>query len=168
MILFLTAEERTRQIPVLELKHGNLGERLDFRDNTFDGVISNIAIPYVIEFEGNFGKEGIQRVFYEISRVLKPGGQFIWSTPNTNMQTWLLGVSTIPDVIRNITNLPYPQIASKLLYHAEQLKKKGRDEIYTYLKPKDWDMLLSKAGFISCKWHHVISHQVWVNKSFKS
>ena len=166
-IVLNCAEERAQRIPVLELKCGNLGETLDFENNTFDGIISNIALPYVIEFEGIYGKEGIQKVFCEMSRVLKPGGQFIWSTPNTNMQTWLMGVSIAPDVIRNITNIPSPKIASRLLYHARQLKKKGKNGTYTYLNPKDWDVLLSKAGFINCTWKHVISHQVWVNKCYK-
>jgi len=80
-IILDSARERAKEIPVLELKYRNLGERLDFSDKTFDGIVSNIAIPYVIEFEGFRGKTGMTKIFKELFRVLKAGGHLIWSIP---------------------------------------------------------------------------------------
>ena len=165
-IILEPARKRAEEISVLELKYGNLGERLEFDDGTFDGIISNIAIPYVIEFEGCRGKEGMQSIFKELARVLKPGGQLVWSAPKRNMHTEICLLVSIPDVIWNIAKIPnLPVIALKLLKYGKELERKGKEGIYTYLAPQEWDEILEEAGFVSPAWRFVFTHQVWVNKT---
>jgi|GEM_PF-907305 len=161
--------QKMKGIPVLELKHANLGERLDFPNNYFDGIVSNIAIPYVVEFEGIIGKEGIKNIFKEMARILKPSGQFVWSSLCPNMRPIIGVVASIPDIIKNITKIPnLPSVATKLLNHSNQLRDKGNKKIYTFLSPQEWNEVLKEAGFIDPMWQFVLTHQVWVNKSFKA
>ena len=167
-IILKPAQQRAREIPALELEYGNLGERLRFSDQSFDGIVSNIAIPYTIEFEGIPGKEGIQLLFSELARVLRPGGQLIWSSPRPNMRTLIGFLVSVPDIVRNIRRIPnIPIIAVKLLKYSSELKRKGKQGAYTYLSPPEWDEILGKAGFVDSTWKFVFTHQVWVNRVYK-
>ena len=166
-IVLAQARERAEKIPVLELKYGNLGERLDFDDETFDGIISNIAIPYVVEFEGSRGKEAMLQIFKELFRALKPGKQLIWSAPKRNMRSEPGFIASIPDIIRERKNIPSLSIAIRLFKYTRELAKKGKEGIYTFLSPKEWNEILEKVGFVNPTWRYVFTHQVWVNKVYK-
>jgi len=168
-IVLSAAREKLAQlgnsIP-LELKYVNLGERLPFSDNSFDGIISNNVLSYVIEFEGSRGKEGMLCLFKELNRVLRPGGQLIWSTPEPKMHSEIAFISSIPDIIRERRNLPSLSIAIQLLRLGLEVKKKSKAGIYTFLTPKEWNEVLEE-GFVSLTWKFVFTHQLWVNKSIK-
>ena len=162
------AKERIKEVPVLKLEYGNLGEKLDFNDETFDGIVSNIAILYVIEFEGFRGKAGMMKIFKELFRVLKPGGQLIWSTPTESFRPEICFISAIPDVIRerkNVTGL-YLKLP-KYLKYGYILQRKAKEKIYTYLPQQDWDKILKAAGFISFTWKFVFWAQCYVNKVYR-
>jgi len=129
-IVLDAAKLRIEEIPVLELKYGNLCEGLDFEDAVFDGIAGNIAIPYVIEFEGFHGKKGMLGLFRELFRVLKPGGQLVWSTPKENFHPEICFISAIPDVMRERKNVP--NLFSKLpgyISYGRALRKKQRKEL---------------------------------------
>jgi ubiquinone/menaquinone biosynthesis C-methylase UbiE len=158
------AKEREEKIPVLELRYGNLAEQLQFDHDTFDGIISGATVSFIIEFEGSKGKAGIEKLFCEFSRVLKPGGKLIWSTPAQNIQRIVCPVVSIPDMIRN----PYLiKIAPAFLKYIKEIRRKGREGIYTYLSPGEWDEMLNRAGFEKRAWQFVFTYQVWVNVAHK-
>jgi ubiquinone/menaquinone biosynthesis C-methylase UbiE len=159
------AKEREREIPVLELRYGNLGEKLEFNDGTFDGIISGAAISFVIEFEGNRGKAGIQKLFCEFARVLKPGGKLVWSTPAQNIHRIVCPIVSIPDMIRNPKLI---KIAPDFLNYIKEIRRKGEEDIYTYLSPDEWDEMLNEAGFVRSTWQSVFTYQALVNKSLRS
>lgn len=158
------AEKREREIPILEVKYGNLGERLEFPDSTFDGIINGTGIPFVFEFEASQGKEGLQKVFCELARVLKPGGGLIWSTPIRNIRMEVCLLSSIPDMIKHPWLI---KIAPPFLKYIMDIKKKGKEGIYTYLSPTEWDEMLKKAGFVNSTWKFVLTYQAWVNRSLR-
>ncbi|MFA4954187.1 MAG: class I SAM-dependent methyltransferase [Patescibacteria group bacterium] len=55
----------------------DLAERLPFADGTFDVVVCNAVIEHI---------HGIHKqLFQEVRRVLKPGGRFVFTTPNLAM-----------------------------------------------------------------------------------
>lgn len=55
---------------------GSVGERLPFPNDAFDAVVSADTLEHV---------ESVEQVVAEASRVLKPGGQFVYDTIN---RTW--------------------------------------------------------------------------------
>lgn len=69
------SEESTKKNICLDEKRVGDLESLPFPDNNFDAVISLWVIEHLRDPE---------KVFYEINRVLKPGGVFMFATPNQN------------------------------------------------------------------------------------
>ncbi|HEX2908845.1 MAG TPA: methyltransferase domain-containing protein [Phototrophicaceae bacterium] len=110
-------------------------ERLPYADNSFDLVTSSWVFEHLREPEITFA---------EIVRVLKPGGQFLFITPNkNNYVVWLR---------RIIPNRP----AQKIVYRLY-----GRDEEFinpTYYRAnsyRDIHRLLTKSGLQSERFEHV-------------
>lgn len=163
-IILWPAQEMAKKLPALELKYGNLGERLDFADNTFDGIVCNLVLPYMIEYEGIKGKEGIQRIFNEFARVLKPGGRLIWSTIFKGLHCEIVLACAVPGVIKVLYKMPnIPIIAFKLYKYGKVLERKGRQGLYSFLSIQEWDSMLQKAGFINSEWKSVFIEQAMVN-----
>lgn len=168
-IILASAKKRAKKIPALKLKYGNLGERLPFDDETFDGIASNIAIPHVVEFESLRGRQGMPAIFKELFRILKPGGELVWSTPKENFHPEICFISAAPDVLRERKNVP--KLFSKLpkyLRYGRALREKAKKGIYTYLPMKEWDeILLQEVGFVHPKWRFVFWAQCYVNKVYR-
>lgn len=74
----VSREATTRNVCLDEVVIGNL-EHLPFPDNQFDLVVSLWVLEHVAE---------PAKVFQEIYRVLKPGGRFVFATPNK--KSWLI------------------------------------------------------------------------------
>ncbi|MGH9844804.1 MAG: class I SAM-dependent methyltransferase, partial [Blastocatellia bacterium] len=64
---------------------------LPFRDNHFDLVTANMVVEHLDDPE---------KQFREVSRVLKPGGIFIFHTPNAHGYTTML-VRLVPDGVKD-------------------------------------------------------------------
>lgn len=56
--------------------------QMPFGDATFDAVVSSYAIDHL-------GREGRERAIVEVSRVLKPGGEFLLLIVNADWIAWL-------------------------------------------------------------------------------
>jgi SAM-dependent methyltransferase len=54
-----------------EFRQADLGEALDFDDDSFDGVVSALALGYLEDWES---------LFAEFARILRPGGFVVFST----------------------------------------------------------------------------------------
>jgi len=161
------ARQKLKEIPVLELKSANLGERLNFPDNYFDGIVSNLVISYIIDFEGKIGKEAMQEIFNEFARILKPGGQLVWSTVIKNIHPEIGFISATWDILTNIKKIPnLPITITNLLKYAKTLQRKGKSGAYTYLSTTEWNQMLKKSGFINSTWNFVFIGQTIVNSSF--
>jgi SAM-dependent methyltransferase len=61
------------QFAAVECRRVDLGERLPYDDATFDGVVCVEVLEHI---------DGHERLFREIRRTLKPGGLFLFTTPN--------------------------------------------------------------------------------------
>jgi SAM-dependent methyltransferase len=66
-------DERVRQNPYLDEGRVGVGENIPYPDKSFDIVIADNVLEHL---------DNPQQVFLEINRVLKPGGFFLFKTPN--------------------------------------------------------------------------------------
>ncbi len=69
---------------------GNL-ERLPFRDGAFDLVTANMVVEHWLD---------VHKILQEIRRVLKPGGLFIFHTPNF-LNPMIFTASLVPQAMKN-------------------------------------------------------------------
>jgi len=66
-------DPRVTENPYLDEGRVGLGEQLPYAENSFDVVVADNVVEHFTDPAG---------VFAEISRVLKPGGLFLFKTPN--------------------------------------------------------------------------------------
>jgi ubiquinone/menaquinone biosynthesis C-methylase UbiE len=155
----------------LELKYANLGERLPFPDDFFDGIVANISLTYVIDFYGKKGKEAFREVMREMFRVLKPGGHIVWSTPKRNPFFWRNFLAGLPDMLSIRKQIQHRifglWIGIRILRYGLEIASKGRRGIYTFLKPEEYEGILGEIGFRNFEWQKTFAGQVWVNKAHK-
>ena len=165
-----TLAKMSENIP-FELRYANLGERLPFSDNFFDGIVANICLSYVIDFEGKKGKEALEAVLREMYRILKPGGHMVWSTPKHNVHFQWNFIHSIPDMLNIKKQISHGviglSVGMRILKHALEIQKKGKKGIYTFLSKDELEKLLFKIGFVNPSWQKTFTRQVWVNRIYK-
>jgi len=166
-----TLKKVNKPLP-LELVYANIGERLPFPDDYFDGIVANLVLPYVIDFEGYTGNEALKRVLEEMYRILKPGGHMVWSTPQKNVHFQWVFVASLPDMLNIYAYIVHKDITrilqgTRILKHALGIQKKGKKGVYTFLSKEELEMLLTQIGFRGFIWRKTFARQVWVNKVFK-
>jgi SAM-dependent methyltransferase len=61
------------QFAGVKCRRADLGERLPYDDAMFDGVVCLEVLEHI---------DGHERLFREVQRILKPGGVFLFTTPN--------------------------------------------------------------------------------------
>jgi len=156
----------------LELIYGDIGQKLPFPDDYFNLIVANLVIPYIIDFQGQNGKNGFEKVLKETYRVLKPKGYMVWSTPKKNVHFQWVFLSSIPDMLnfyQYIVNKDFSRIlqGTRILKHALEIQKKGREGVYTFLEKDELEKMLFKIGFINPIWEKSFARQVWVNRVYK-
>lgn len=167
VILKLARENLDNSSIPLELKYANLGERLPFPDEYFNGIVANLALTYIIDFEGKTGQEAFTEVMKEMFRVLKPGSHFVWSTPIKNASVsknlpvfWSEKMSKMKKSFRRfIFDLGADLKQLKAFLTTES---KGKSGIYTFLDPLDYEKLLAPIGFRKFQWQNTFAGQIWV------
>jgi len=166
-IFLENAQKRLGGKEQVELICADIGKKLPFPDNYFDGIIANLSIPYIVEFEGLKGKKGIQMAFKELFRIIKPGGPLIWSTPKKNARPEVSFICSIPDIIKQRKKILTASTGLQIVKYAKELVRRGKVGTYTLLTSDEWDLITRNAGFSNSSWKYVFSHQALVNKIIK-
>jgi len=162
-----TLERLDNSIP-LELQYANLGERLPFVDGSFDGIVANLVLPYVFDFEGKEGREAFAEAMKEMFRILRSGGRLIWSSPKKNpffFRNFLLSLPDMLSIRKQIAHRVFgPWIGLRILKYGIAITLKGRKGIYTFLDKEEFDRISQGIGFVNSTWRRSFAKQVWVNR----
>jgi SAM-dependent methyltransferase len=135
--------------PRLTYRVKALGGELPFKNDTFDLVTANMVVEHVNDPEGFLS---------DIFRVLRPGGHFLFVTPNC-LTPMLLAGRIFPDaikkrVVRFLEHREFQDIfptcyrmnqprtiesyANKTGFEVEQLKLIGSNGEFNYMGPVSW------------------------------
>ena len=165
-----TIKELGDAVPI-ELQYVNLGEKLPFPDNFFNGIVANLCLTYVSDFEGKRGKEAFTEVMKEMFRILKPEGHIVWSTPKRNPIFLMNFLAGLPDMLSPVKQIKHRTfglwMGMRILRYGLGIASKGKKGIYTFLEPPEYEEILTKIGFRNFEWRKTFAGQVWVNKAFK-
>lgn len=83
---------KRQNIANCELKVGDISEKLNFADNSFDLVFSSLVIHYL-------SPEELSNMFLEVNRILKSGGEFLFSTDHP---TFALRKESVGNMVENL------------------------------------------------------------------
>jgi len=174
-VILKPARERLARLDIsipIELVYASLTDPLPFPDNYFNGIVANLCLPYVIDFEGKKGKEAFKAVLKEMFRVLKRGGHMVWSTPKANVHFQWNFLHSLPDMLNIWEYIYHKDITrilqgTKILSHALKIQENGKKGIYTFLPKDELEELLLQIGFVNPTWIKTFTRQVWVNKIYK-
>ena len=164
-------KEKGVELPV-HLNYASITDPLPYPDNSFNGVGANLILSYVIDFLGEKGRDALRKVLEEVFRVLAPGGQLLWTTPKEGVNfTWVF-LGSIPDMLNLYEYIVHKDIGrilqgTRILKHALEIQKKGKNGIYVFLPKEELESLLKDVGFINLTWKKTFAQQVWVNSAYK-
>lgn len=150
-------DERIKDHPLLTYRVKALGGALPFRDESFDLVTANMVVEHIDEPE---------QFLADMRRVLRPGGRFLFHTPN--ILFWLTFVAYFtPDAVkkpiiwrleqrhaedvfptRYTMNTPWriERLASRSGFEVEELTMVGSNRILERLGPIGWAECLLQKG----------------------
>ena len=103
--------------------------------------------------------KGFIKLLKKVYSALKPGGEFIWSSPRNKVnfsKVFLASWKNILD-LRNIDNMFYGPM---ILQQALKIQNKGRRGIYHFLGAEDLKKILSDIGFNDIKLTMSMANQV--------
>ena len=176
-IVLKTAREALEKIELkdknkIELIKTDISKPLGFGNEKFDSVGANISLPYIVEFNGSRGKSALKKVLEEMYRILKPGGQLIWSSPKKNAFFQIVFLVSIPSMLNfyeYIVHKDFTRIlqAIKILSHGMEIQRKGREGIYTFLPVKEAIALMEEIGFNNIKTRRSVCQQIDVYSATK-
>lgn len=147
-------------------KEHNLSNPLPYEDNTFNGIVANLVLPYVVYYQERYGNDALRGVLEEMYRVLKPGGRLIWGTPKKGVNFFWVFVASWKDMIdpRHLERLYY---GPAILAHAFRIQKMGKRGEYHFLDNEKLKEMLKKIGFTNIEGKISFAKQAWVIKCEK-
>ena len=149
MLAGVDVDERIQEHPLLTCRVAALGGALPFRDQTFDLVTANMVVEHI---------DAPQQFLADMYRVLRPGGRFLFHTPNILFWLTFLAYWT-PDAIkkpiiwrleqrraedvfptRYTMNTPWriERLAKQAGFAVEDLHMAGSNRIFDRLGPLGW------------------------------
>jgi ubiquinone/menaquinone biosynthesis C-methylase UbiE len=147
------------------VKH-DLSKKLPFENNTFDGITASLVLTYVEQHGDYRGTKALEAVLKEAHRVLKPNGQFVWSTPKHRVNFSKVFLASWREVFhpKKLYNLYY---GPAILRYALKIQKKGKKKEYNFLPEEEHKKLLHNAGFHKIETSYSFANQALILKSKK-
>lgn len=157
MLAGVDVDERIKDHPLLTYRVEALGGGLPFRDGTFDLVTANMVVEHI---------EKPEEFLADMYRVLRPGGRFIFHTPN--ILFWLTFIAYLtPEAIKKPiiwkleqrraedvfptrytmnTAWRIERLAAAAGFEVEELNMIGSNRIFDRLGPAGWVECLVQKG----------------------
>ena len=137
----------------------------DFEKASFDGAVSGLALAY-LEYRdpatGKFTTRAFDRIFQELRRVLKAGGQLVLSLHVPDPDFWRLARETLEDGFRSGRLARTLRGAWSLLRHGSRQKREARRGRYHFLPLTDLARRLHQAGFQRLRYRLSCAGQAYV------
>lgn len=149
-------ELRSRLTPVpsaeqLTFVEANFSEGLpQFETNSFDGVVAGLTLSYAESFDaatGKFTDTGYQNVLSEIYRILRPGGQLVFSVNVPNPSWGWVFLMSLGGGLRLSKPGKVLMNAIRMMKYGNWLKREARRGRFHYLPLEQVKVKLQKAGF---------------------
>jgi ubiquinone/menaquinone biosynthesis C-methylase UbiE len=139
----------------IKLMHGDLDEGIPLRDNSVNGIVGNLVVPYLKDYKG---------FLQDAYRVLKPNGLMVFSTPINNVQFYKVFLASWKEILSTPANMVYGPL---ILANATVIQKKGSEGKYHFLEKTDWEDLLHWIGFYGIEIIPTFAGQALVIKMIK-
>lgn len=152
------------ELDQIKLVKHNLSNRLPFEANKYDGVVANLVLPYINNHEGVSGTDALRAILKEVNRVLKPGGQFVWSSPKSGVQFFKVFLAAWREILTKPRNIYY---GPAILRYALQIQMRGKKGIYNFLPEHEIREILVNSGFAQPDIVYSFAKQALVIKTAK-
>ena len=123
-----------------------------WKDSRFDGVVSGLSIQYAQSYSldrQDWTTEAYDRLLFEVFRVLRPGGCFVFSV-NVPEPSWgRVALRSIKGVFRAPRPARYVKNAWRMLRYGRWLKQEARRGRFHYLPENAIRHKLAAAAFMN-------------------
>jgi SAM-dependent methyltransferase len=120
-----------------------------WRDGSFDGVVCGLALQYAASYDaatGRWTQAGYDRVLSEVSRLLRPGGRFIFSV-NVPAPAWgRVARQSLAGALHQPRPLRYLKKCWRMWSYGRWLTQQSRLGRFHYLPLRTIEAKLSGAG----------------------
>jgi 1-acyl-sn-glycerol-3-phosphate acyltransferase len=144
MIKHLTL--RFSDLPSVKIRPLDLALPFDVPTTFFDGVTSNLVLPYVTYHQGEIGKSAFKHLLRDIYKILRPDGIFVWSTPKKNVNFGRAFAKSWKAVL-DPHNLSHMYYGPAILMQALKIQHKGKTGLYSFLDTNELREILEEIGF---------------------
>ena len=134
-----------------------------WHDSYFDGVVSGLALQYAeSQTAGRWTTSGYDRILSEVFRILRPGGQFIFSVNVPNPRWGKVAVNALSGVFQAPRPLHFLKRAWRIWSYGSWLKRESRRGRFHYL-PHDIIMQkLVRTGFVDTEHRTSFAGQAYI------
>lgn len=156
------ASKRLSNYSFVEIKKIDLSKPLPFENSSFDCILANLVLSYIIIFNNKFvGPQALKETLKEIYRILKQNSLFIWTTPIENVNFNYVFLYSLKDVFNPLKpkNIYY---GPRILSYAKKIEKKGKKGLYHFLNSKDLYEMLDTIGYEDINIKKVFANQAYL------
>ncbi|HEY7330322.1 MAG TPA: class I SAM-dependent methyltransferase [Gemmataceae bacterium] len=152
--------------PPIRFVVGNFSSGLpQFADESFDGIVSGLAISYAESCDAQTGRytdQAYNHLLAEMFRVLKPGGRLVFSVNVPHVRFWpifwksLRRASRISKPVKTLIN------SMRMLAYGHWLQREARRGRFHYFPIGEIEQRLRQVGFADFRFCHSYAKQAYV------